>query len=201
MTEDPAILILAAGRSRRMRGADKLLEPVDGTPQLRRIAIAAISSGARVWVALPPDRPGRTTALTGLRLKQIAVADGEDGISASLRAGNAAVPDGSALMVLLADLPEITTADLQTMMKTHGAAPGMILRATSAAGQPGHPVLFPAWSRRALQDLTGDNGARDVLQRYQSHVQNVALPDDHAVTDLDTPEDWARWRAARGLQS
>ena len=38
------ILILAAGASSRMRGADKLLQPIDGIPQIARIAKAAIAT-------------------------------------------------------------------------------------------------------------------------------------------------------------
>ena len=36
-----SILILASGFARRMRGADKVLQPVGGIPLLRRLAIAA----------------------------------------------------------------------------------------------------------------------------------------------------------------
>jgi CTP:molybdopterin cytidylyltransferase MocA len=44
--------------------------------------------------------------------------------------------------------------------------------------------------------LSGDEGARAILRRHPPRL--LALPGRHAVTDLDTPEDWARWRAARG---
>ena len=47
------ILILAAGQSSRMRGRDKLLEPVDGVPKLRRLAIECLSQSDAVFVALP----------------------------------------------------------------------------------------------------------------------------------------------------
>ena len=54
---DAHILLLAAGSSSRMRGGDKLLEPVAGRPLLTRIAEAALATGLPVHVALPPDRP------------------------------------------------------------------------------------------------------------------------------------------------
>ena len=59
MTE-PTILLLAAGRSARMRGRDKLLEDVAGQPLLRLMASRATKAavpGAR-WV-LGPDQPTR----------------------------------------------------------------------------------------------------------------------------------------------
>mgnify|MGYP003625665360 CR=1 FL=1 len=198
----PVILILAAGQSRRMRGTDKLLEPVAGEAQLRRITRAAVRTGCDVWVTLP--LPGQSNSrhtdrgrvLIGLGVHPVRVADAATGMAASLRAGAAALPEGRPVLVVLADLPEITTEDLMQMLAAQQATPDMILQATDARGHPGHPVLFPPWARPGLTGLQGDVGARALLQRHPAQVRAIALPDNHATTDLDTPEDWARWRAA-----
>jgi CTP:molybdopterin cytidylyltransferase MocA len=63
---------------------------------------------------------------------------------------------------------------------------------------PGHPVLFPARLRPALLRLKGDQGARDILRTEADQILPLPLPGSRAVTDLDTPEDWAAWRALRG---
>lgn len=189
----PSILILAAGASSRMRGADKLLEPVEGVALLRLLAQRALATGVRVLVALPPDRPLRAAALEGLAVERITVAEAAEGMAASLRAGAAAVR--GPLMVLLGDLPEITTEDLQAMLAAGCETPEAILRATSAEGQPGHPILFPPALLPELATLSGDTGARAILGRHG--VRTIALPGCHATTDLDTPEDWAAWRARR----
>lgn len=190
----PTILILAAGASSRMRGGDKLLERVDGMPLLRRQAQAALSTGCRVLVTLPPDRPERTVALEGLAVERRVVADAAEGMAASLRAGAEAVR--GPLLVLLADLPEITADDLRTLLAAGRETPSVILRATSAEGQPGHPILFPPAVVPELALLTGDTGARAILARHELRL--IALPDRHATTDLDTPEDWADWRTRTG---
>lgn len=194
----PALLLLAAGSSSRMRGADKLLEPVDGVPLLVRQARVALATGVPVIVTLPVDRPLRHAALAGLDLMTVPVPDAALGLSASIRAGVKAA-GARPVLVLLADLPEITTDDLCLLLARHALAPGLILRATAADGTPGHPVLFPDWALPGLAALTGDSGARDLLQQHRDRTERVALPARHAVTDLDTPEDWAAWRAARSL--
>jgi CTP:molybdopterin cytidylyltransferase MocA len=193
----PAILLLAAGASSRMRGADKLMEPVDGVPLLLRQARVAQATGMPVIVTLPVDRPAREAALAGLDLMTVPVPDAALGLSASIRAGVRAA-GARPVLVLLADLPEITTADLSLLLARHAAAPDLILRATAADGTPGHPVLFPEWALGGLAALRGDSGARDLLRQYSGRTELIALPGRHAVTDLDTPEDWAAWRAARG---
>ncbi|WGV16726.1 nucleotidyltransferase family protein [Fuscovulum ytuae] len=191
------ILLLAAGASSRMRGGDKLLEQVDGVAQLTRIARAALSTGLPVHVALPPDRPARQAALDGLAVHLVIVPDPSLGMAESLKAGLAALPPEAGCMLLLADLPDITAADLATLCDHWRAEPEAILRGAAADGTPGHPVCFPPDLRDDLMTLRGDEGARSVLVRHRARLRLIPLPDLHATADLDTPEDWAAWRAAR----
>lgn len=194
----PAILILAAGASARMQGRDKLLEDVAGQPLLRDRARTALSTGAPVLVALPPQEaaPARWAALEGLEVTLVAVAHPEDGMSASLKAGLAALPASApGLMVLLTDMPEISGADMAALLdRFDGEA---ILRGAASDGTPGHPVLFPRRDFATLTRVSGDQGAREVLRAEADRVRLIPLPAAHALTDLDTQADWARWRAAR----
>lgn len=190
------ILILAAGASSRMRGGDKLLEPVAGVPQLARITRAAVATGARVLVALPPDRPARSEAVTGLA-ETLTVADAATGMAASIRAGVAQAAQAAGLMILPADMPELTAADLAAVLAGFASAPDLIWRGATSTGKAGHPVIFPTFDFAALGALQGDTGARSVLQAQAGRIRLIALPDQHALTDLDTPEDWAAWRSNR----
>lgn len=193
------ILIPAAGFARRMRGADKLLEPVAGEAMLHRQARLALATGAPVLVTLPPDAGARAQALGELAVTRVVVADPGEGMAASMRAGVAAVAPGAAgLMILLADLPELEADDLRGMIAAFAAAPDGILRATSATGAPGHPVIFPADLLAELAQVAGDTGARDVIGRHRDRLRDHALPGERAITDLDTPEAWAAWRARTG---
>lgn len=196
----PHILLLAAGSSSRMRGADKLVEDVAGEPLLRRSARAALATGCPVTVALPPDRPARLSALDGLSLHRVTVAQPDLGMAESLKAGLAGIPAGQGVMLLLADLPEITGADLCLVLDQWRLEPAAILRGAAADGTPGHPVCFPPDLRDDLMGLQGDEGARSVIIRHRARLHLVPLPGRHATTDLDTPEDWAAWRAAQAME-
>jgi CTP:molybdopterin cytidylyltransferase MocA len=190
-----AILICAAGAGSRMRGADKLLEPVAGRPLLAQLAAAAVATGAPVLVALPPGAAGveRAKALPDHAVIALTVADAAQGMSGSIRAGVAAAGDAPGLVVMLGDMPEIDTPALARLLAAHAAAPDRVIRAASASDQPGHPVLFPRRLFPALALLTGDTGARDILRCETAEL--VPLPGQAALTDLDTPEAWAAWRA------
>lgn len=189
------ILILAAGASTRMRGGDKLMEPVAGQPQLARIARAALETGAPVRVALPPDRPARAAVLKGLGVDRVTVTNADEGMAASIRAGLAGWE--GAVMILPADMPDLTAPMLHQMLAAHRAEPEAILRGASD-DKPGHPVIFPADLLPALRRLHGDEGARSVIVGASPRLRLVALPGRAALTDLDTPEDWAAWRASGG---
>ncbi|MBV0912156.1 nucleotidyltransferase family protein [Anianabacter salinae] len=191
----PAVLLLAAGASSRMRGGDKLLEEVDGMPLLRRQAAAARSVCEQVFVTLPVPGAARRAVLDGLDVVCVDVPDAAEGMSASIRAGAAALPhDVTHLVLLPADMPDIGARELATMLAAAEAAPGAVLRGTAEGSDvPGHPVLIPARLFSSLATLSGDDGARGALRGET--VTGVPLPGRAAITDLDTPEDWAAWRA------
>lgn len=193
-----AILILAAGFGTRMRGADKLLQTIDGLPLLRRQALRALAAADHVAITLPSTDGARGQALAGLGVRMVEVPDAADGMSASIRRGVASLPETIAAVVIVpADMPDLSEDDFRAVIAGFRAMPQATLQqGTASDGTPGHPVLFPADCFVALRQLSGDQGARDVLRANAHRVRHVALPDRHALTDLDTPEAWEGWRAA-----
>ncbi|MFD2739396.1 NTP transferase domain-containing protein [Sulfitobacter aestuarii] len=191
------VIILAAGRAQRMRGADKLLEPVAGEPLLRRQArlARALTSGP-VIVALPAPPHPRHEVLAGIDVTRLGVTDAGEGMNASLRAGFAALPEGcAAAMLLLADLPELTLHDLRKVARAVDLnSDSLIWRGATEAGQGGHPIIFAAPVFSQIAQLKGDSGAREVVAQAANRVVLVPLPGERARRDLDTPEDWAAWR-------
>ena len=186
------LVLLAAGASRRMAGRDKLLERVDGVALLRRQALAALAAGVGpVAVTLPQPFGARGLALEGLAVTLLAVPKAAEGMSASLRA-SAIWAAGEALMLCPADMPEITAEDFATMARAYDGAP---LRAVDQDGNTGHPVVLPPALLGLVGALAGDKGARSILREHPPRA--VPLPGRHATLDLDTPEDWAAWRALR----
>lgn len=195
-----AAVVLAAGAGRRMRGADKLLETVDGEPVLARVARAAEASHAdETVVVLPPGAAARRAAVADLGIGIVEAPDWAEGMAASLRAGIAAVAArADAAVVLLADMPEVGPRAIDRLIAAFDPEEGReICRATSADGAPGHPVLFGRRFFETLAALTGDRGAREVIRDAGEFVTEVPTEGQGAVTDLDTPEDWAAWRAGR----
>ncbi|MEY8097887.1 NTP transferase domain-containing protein [Falsihalocynthiibacter sp. S25ZX9] len=191
-----AILIPAAGSSTRMKGRDKLLEDVGGEPLLRRVVKRAIATGAQVFVTLPVGSP-RLEVLADLAVTTVLVADPETGMSASFRAIAPKLAKSiKALLVALPDMPDITGQDMALLLSAFAMFPDTpILRAATPDGTAGHPVVLPQWTFKDLPKLQGDTGPRDILKKHADKVALIPLTDDRAILDLDTPADWAKWRA------
>jgi molybdenum cofactor cytidylyltransferase len=194
------VVLLAAGASRRMAGRDKLLEAVAGRAMLRAAAEAACASQAdRTLVVLPPGAPERRAALDGLSVTVLEAPEWREGMAASLRAGLAATAEGiDAVVVLLADMPEVTAAHIDRVIAAYDPDEGReICRAMAEDGSPGHPVLFGRRFFESLRALTGDEGARALLGEAAEFVTDVPTPGRGATLDLDTPEAWDAWRATQ----
>jgi molybdenum cofactor cytidylyltransferase len=193
-------VLLAAGSSSRMGGADKLMEEVDGLPQIARAARALRDSRAdEVVVVLGPGQDARRAALSGLGVRIVENPEAAEGMASSIRAALAALaPEADAVAVAPADMPELTPAHLDRLIAAFDPEEGRaIVRAAAEGGAPGHPVLFGRRFFESLARLRGDEGARALLSEHPDLVETVVTPGRGAVVDLDTPQDWAAWRAAR----
>ena len=190
----PAILVLAAGASSRMAPRDKLLEPVHDEALIRRQTRLACETACPVFVATTKTR---AKALEGLACTPVWIEDPSQGMAASLRAGLAEARqiNPPAVMILPADMPDFTLSALNAILNAWQEAPGKILRGQAETGQPGHPAIFPADLFDELAQMQGDQGGRAVLQAHPDRIRLYPLPGLMAITDLDTPDDWANWRA------
>ena len=187
-----SVLIPAAGASSRMNGRDKLAELVNGQPLLRLVAKRALAVSDDVVVTLPVGH-ARRSLLDGLDIRIVEVSNTSEGMSQSLKAGVSVVStSATGVMILPADMPELTQQDLSKVTEMF-LRTGKVTRGATADGVAGHPVIFPRAMFPQFDKLSGDQGARSLISG--DDITLVPLPYRHALTDLDTPEDWDVWRS------
>lgn len=193
----PLIVLPAAGASLRMKGRDKLLETIEGQPLLRRQTLAALATGCPVAVTLPPQAPARRAALEGLSVHIEIVPDADEGMSGSLRHAVTLLAPDQPLGILLPDVPGIESTDISTVLTAFRAkGSDQTVRGASKSGTPGTPIFLPHRLALRFATLAGDEGGKALLADETTHL--VRFEDDRATRDLDTPEDWAEWRAETG---
>ncbi len=183
-------LVLAAGRSSRMGEANKLLAPVRGEPMLRHAVAAQLASQARpVLVVTGHQQTEIADALDGLDVTLLHNPDFAEGLATSLRAGIAAVPESApGVIVSLGDMPNVTAPVLDRLAQAFADAPDALAVVPTLLGQRGNPVLLSRALFPAVAQLTGDQGARRLLEEAGEAVVEVPLDDPAIALDVDTPE-------------
>jgi molybdenum cofactor cytidylyltransferase len=190
-------IVLAAGRSTRMRGPNKLLADIDGAPLVRRVAEAATAAAlAESIVVTGHEREKIEAALDGLPLRFVHNAEFAGGLSTSLKAGIRALPPSTdAALVCLGDMPEIGPDLVRRLVAAFAPAAGRDIVVPVRGGRRGNPVLIGKRHFAAIKRLKGDVGARELIQARADAVVEVPVEDDGAFVDLDTPEALADYRA------
>ncbi len=185
-----AVLILAAGQSRRMGKTNKLLVPVDGKPLLRHTVEAALASKASdTLVVTGHHREAVEALLDGTAVRTTHNPAYAQGLSTSLKAGIAALPPGTdAAIVCLGDMPEIDSQLLDQLIDSFDPAQGRSIIVPTHNGKRGNPVLWSSAFFPAMVTLEGDVGARHLIGQHPEAVVEVPMDTDSALLDIDTPE-------------
>jgi molybdenum cofactor cytidylyltransferase len=185
-----AAIVLAAGRSTRMGGPNKLLAEIGGRPLVRIAVEEALASQARrVIVVTGHQRERVEAALNGLDVERVHNPDFAEGLSTSLKAGIAAVPsDVDGVIVCLADMPQVNAKLMDRLLSAFDPEKGALVIVPTIDGKRGNPVV---WSRRFFPELAaldGDTGARHLIASYPEAVIEVPLSGNAALVDVDTPD-------------
>ena len=178
---DPIVIVLAAGRGERFRASgghtDKLNSLLAGRRVRDHVLDAVRASGLPWHVVERAD----TAHLAW------------PGMGDSIACGVCATPDAAGWLILPADLPLVEAATLRAVAAClrQGSAMGVVV--PHYQGERGHPVGFAAGCGPELMALTGDQGARKVMQAHKPFA--LAVPDPGCVLDVDTVERLAQAEA------
>ena len=174
-------LILAAGPGTRFGAEAKLLAELDGRPLLEHAVRAqcAVPELERVVVVLGARADEVVERIDFGRAEPIVCSSWSEGQAASLRRGAVELASAHKVLVTLGDEPLVTPALLARFLDE---PPG-----TRAAydGRPGHPVVLGPEHLRAIAQLRGDRGARDLLRGGRT----IECGHLGSGRDVDTPQD------------
>ena len=186
-------VVLAAGSGSRF-GGGKLLAPWEQGLLLQAALASAFAAPVRsVTVVIGADAPAVAAAARAFDRRAVIVhaPDYAEGMGASLRTGIASLPaDAAGAFVFLGDMPRVPTGVLRRMAQAVEA--GAEAAAPIFQGRRGNPVLLGRALFPRLLALTGDAGARGVLQDLGERLALIEAPDDGVLFDVDTPADLTR---------
>ena len=183
-------VLLAAGFARRM-GRQKLLLAFRGKPIVRWAAEALASHVGDLVVVTGQEEAAVRQALVGLAARFVRNPRPHEGQGSSIAVGVGALkPWTRAAIIALGDQPRVPGDVLPALLAAWERSQRAIV-APVYRGVHGTPVLFAAALFGELTALTGDAGARALVQAQPDRVELVAF-DVPMPADVDTPEDYAR---------
>ena len=183
------VVVLAAGRSSRMGGPNKLMALFAGKPLVRRVAEQALASKAKAVTVVTGHQSERIAeALSGLEVGFVHNPAYASGLASSLKAGVTGLPDdASGALIVLGDMPGVTSGDLDRMIASFVASgASQVVRATHD-GRRGNPVLLPRSVFSAVLALEGDTGARHLVESEGLGVIDVEIGQGASI-DVDTAD-------------
>ena len=186
------ILVCAAGRSSRMGGPDKLLLTLGGSPLLGRVIQNAKALMGDPLVVVGPSHVGRAEIARRCGVPVVLNPHSDQGMASTLRLGAAHAAAYEYLMVVLADLPYLSSLHMARILVAPRDYPlAKIWRPVKPDGTPGHPILFHQTLRPALLQLQGDMGARAIIDANRADLAEIEIADRGPFLDIDTPQDAA----------
>lgn len=182
------IVILAAGRSTRFGAENKLLALFEGRPILAHVLEIARGAARGPVVVVTGHEADAVGALAaGPEFDLVENPDYREGLATSLRVGLAALPpETEAAFILLGDMPRLRPETLQRLAQQASEQPGQEAFVPVHHGQWGNPVLVRRGLFPDLMALTGDQGARRLLEARRDRVAEVPVEDPGILADFDT---------------
>ena len=175
-------------------GQPKLLLDWGGRPVIRR-AVEQVKAGGVNEIIVVLGHEGRAIreALKGLPVRFVENPEPEAGQASSIACGVSVLgPSTSAALIALGDQPALPPEVIPRLLETFRQT-GKAIVAPLYRGVQGNPVLFAAAVFSELRALTGDRGARSVVEKDPGRITLVSF-DLAMPADLDTFEEYERLR-------
>lgn len=180
-------LVLVAGSGSRF-GSNKIVARLPGGE------IVGLQAARRIFEAvdnlivvtrLGDDATAKVFRGCGMSVSECP--DARDGMAHTLRHGVSQCETSDACVVAFGDMPFVTALTVTKLVCRFRETQGIVV--PTCGGRDGHPVVFPSRFFADLAALSGDVGARTVVDAYRSDVERVETVDDGILRDIDRPED------------
>jgi molybdenum cofactor cytidylyltransferase len=182
-----AILILAAGESKRMNGIKQLLPWKNTTLLGNAIEQAIQSKGNAVYVVLGANANRIAPTIAHYNIQSMENKNWKNGLGNSIACGVNFLKENQlrydAILITLADQPFITAAYYNALIDKYTQKEAKII-ASETNNTPSVPAIFDAVYFEKLTQLNEDKGAKEILIAAQKEV--YVLRSKTNLIDLDT---------------
>jgi len=191
-------ILLAAGKSSRMNGVNKLTKEIDGIPLIKRSTKNILNSAINELIIVLGHEKEIIENIIGVnkKIKFVYNKEFENGISSSIKTGlNHISNQTDAFFICLGDMPFINQSIYNKLIKSRLSYNKKLnskhkkdIFIPEYEGLKGNPILFSSLMKNQIILIEGDNGAKEIIDSNKDKILNVKINNKSIINDFDTEE-------------
>ena len=183
-------ILLAAGQSKRMNGENKLTKEIQGIPLIKLSVKNILASSIDELIIVLGYQKEIIEKLIDKneKIKFVFNKDFESGMASSIKTGlNNLSYKTEAFFICLSDMPMVNHDIYNQLIKSKDKKEIII---PTYKGQQGNPVLFDKSMKEKIMNITGDVGAKKILELNEDKILNLEIKDQNINKGFDTQNDF-----------
>ena len=184
-------ILLAAGKSKRMNGENKLIKNFKGTPLIKYAVENILNSSIDELLVILgyQNEIVEKTIDKNNKIKIILNKSFESGMASSIKAGlNHLSEKTDSFFICLGDMPMVNSDIYNQLIKSRNQKNIVV---PTYNGQQGNPVLFDKSMKETVINITGDAGAKKILELNKDKILNLEINDQNISKSFNTLGDFS----------
>jgi molybdenum cofactor cytidylyltransferase len=181
-------ILLAAGQSKRMNGENKLTKEIQGAPLIKHSVKSILASSIDELIVVLGHQKETIEKLIdkNKKIKFVFNKDFESGIASSIKTGlNNLSEKTEAFFICLGDMPMVNPNIYNQLIKSINKREIIV---PTYKGQQGNPVLFAKSMKEKIINISGDVGAKKILELNKDKILNLEINDQCVTKDFNTQD-------------
>ena len=183
-------ILLAAGQSKRMNGENKLTKEIQGAPLIKHSVKNILASSIDELIVVLGHQKETIEKLIdkNKKIKFVFNKDFENGIASSIKTGlNNLSEKTEAFFICLGDMPMVNPNIYNQLIKSINKREIIV---PTYKGQQGNPVLFAKSMKEKIINISGDVGAKKILELNKDKILNLEINDQCVTKDFNTQDNF-----------
>jgi molybdenum cofactor cytidylyltransferase len=184
-------ILLAAGQSKRMNGENKLTKEIQGIPLIKHSVknILAASIDELIIVLGHQKEIVEKLIDKNEKIKFVFNKNFESGMASSIKTGLYNLSEKTeAFFICLGDMPMVNHDIYNQLIKSKDNKEIIV---PTYKGQQGNPVLFNKSMKEKVIDISGDSGAKKILELNKAKILNLEMNDQRIAKGFNTQNDFS----------
>ena len=193
-------ILLAAGESKRMNGENKLIKEINGIPLIKYAVKNILGSTVDELIIVTGYQKEIIENIIdkNKKIKFVFNKDFSNGIASSINAGLCEISTKTKnFFISLADMPNVNQNIYNKLIKGKNSYNIKLkpenrkeIIIPTIDGKDGNPVLFSIFMKTDVMKISGDHGAKEIIENNKNKILRIAFEGEGVILDFDTQDNF-----------